>query len=184
MADHPAGYRKGCECERCERQRERARGYAKTYKHPNPTARRQYKTGKQREYEARPGKPARNKAWREANPDAVWGHSLKKAHGMRPEQWYAMWMEQGGNCYLCEQPLPDDRSKVAVDHDHNHCPSGRSCGHCRRGLTHHGCNTAIGLVGEDAALLRVIADNLERAKELTRALLVVAPEQGELELGV
>jgi hypothetical protein len=150
------------------------------------TRRRQYKTAKQREYEA--AKPTqskrdRDRAWRLANPDQAWAHSLKSAHGMRPEQWHAMYMEQRGQCYLCERPLPDDRSQVAVDHDHSHCGPGRSCGVCRRGLAHHACNAAIGLVLEDAKLLRVIAANLERAAAVTQALIMSAPQQGTLDLG-
>jgi Recombination endonuclease VII len=171
--------------------REKRIAAAKAWQAANPekvkATRKRYRgraTELQREYDAKPGarqsKQERDRAWRQANPDAAWGHSLKKAHAMRPEQWYAMWMEQGGNCYLCLRPLPDDRAKVAVDHDHEHCPEGRSCAICRRGLTHHGCNTGIGSFGDDPAIMRVVADNLERAKELTAALLLVAPQQDKL----
>lgn len=146
--------------------------------------RRIYKTEKQREYDARPGaaqtKRERDRAWRLANPERAWAHSLKRSHGMHPDQWHAMFMEQRGLCYLCERPLPGDRAKVAVDHDHSHCPPLRSCGICRRGLTHHQCNSSIGLLGDDPAMLRLIADNLERAKELTAALIMAAPIQDEL----
>jgi Recombination endonuclease VII len=191
MADHPPGYVKGCSCERCERQRQRSREYAKTYKHPDPQKRRKYQTVKQREYATTPkgkrviqAKAERDRLWREANPDAVWAHSLKANHGIRPEQWHAMWVEQDGKCYLCERSLPDDRAKVAVDHDHQHCPQNRSCRYCRRGLAHHGCNTAIGLVGEDSALLRLIADNLDRAKVLMAESMTAVPIQDQLTLGI
>lgn len=99
---------------------------------------------------------------------------------MTPDQWLAMLMEQGGNCYLCEQPLPDDRGKVVIDHDHRHCLDGYSCGRCRRGLAHHACNTAIGLLAENPELMRTVAGNLERAREITQALLLTAPVQGAL----
>lgn len=164
----------------------RNRAYQASLTDEQRARQRKYKTKKQAEYDSAPrvrqSKAARNRAWALANPEAVWAHSLKKAHGMRPEQWHAMWMEQKGCCYLCEKPLPDNRAKVMVDHDHGHCPPNRSCGTCRRGLTHHGCNTAIGLVGEDAEMLRTIARNLERAKELTQALVLSAPVQAALDL--
>lgn len=150
-------------------------------------AHRKQKTAKQAEYDKRPGiaqtKSARDKAWRAANPDRVWGHSLRSNHDMTPEQWFAMLMEQGGNCYLCGKPLPDDRAKVAIDHDHGHCGPDRSCGKCRRGLAHHACNTGIGLFMDDPELLRVVADNLERVKEITAAVLLTAPVQETLFAG-
>jgi len=49
---HGGGYVKGCQCERCEAERQRSRAYSKTYEHPDPTSRRQYKTEKQRAYDA------------------------------------------------------------------------------------------------------------------------------------
>lgn len=150
-------------------------------------ARRRYKTDKQAGYDASPAgqarltaKGARDKAWRETNPDQVWAHSLKAAHGMTPGQWQAMLDGQAGLCYLCQRPLPADRSKVAVDHDHQHCRPGRSCGHCRRGLAHPACNSAIGQLLDDPDLLRTVAANLERAKEVTAARLRAAPAQDDL----
>ncbi len=120
------------------------------------------------------------KQWRIQNPDAAWAREIKKSHGLLPEQWFAMWDEQDGRCYLCEEPLPTDRSKVFIDHDHRHCPSGKSCGFCRRGLAHPGCNSAIGHAGDSPARLRLLADNLERAQAITAALIMSAPEQGVL----
>jgi hypothetical protein len=42
------------------------------------------------------------------------------------------------------------------------------------------CNAGIGLVGEDVDVLRTIARNLERARELTQALILSAAMQDEL----
>jgi Recombination endonuclease VII len=147
-------------------------------------AHRDKKTAKQREYNARPGhqqtRIAQNRAWRLANPDRAWAHSLKCNHGMTPEQWFAMWLEQDGRCYLCQQSLPEDRARVAIDHDHRCCELGRSCGRCRRGLAHSACNSAIGLFLEDPALMRIVADNLERALHRTASVLARTPVQGSL----
>lgn len=46
---HGSGYVKGCQCERCEAARARAR----EYRHPDPQRRRAYRTAKQREYDAK-----------------------------------------------------------------------------------------------------------------------------------
>ena len=105
---------------------------------------------------------------------------LKFWHGMRPEQWHAMWEEQDGKCYLGGHPLPSDVRKVVIDHDHSCCPPKRSCRFCRRGLACHKCNTAIGLFNDDPAVLRLVADRLEHAQALTNALLLTKPEQGDL----
>lgn len=100
-------------------------------------------------------------------------HSRKKwmqRHGGLDE-WERMFAEQGGMCYLCEQPLPENRSLIHVDHDHECCPGGRgtrSCWYCRRGLTHMACNQIWGLARENPDLLMVVAENGERASEKTR----------------
>jgi hypothetical protein len=113
------------------------------------------------------------RAWRAANPARVQGYQqdrkarggeLRYAHGMRLEDWWAMWAAQRGRCYLCGESLPADRRLVAIDHDHGCCPPNRSCARCRRGLAHVKCNTLIGQAGDDPARLRLIARNLARAQ--------------------
>lgn len=125
--------------------------------------------------------------WKALNPDGLWLQWLKKAHDMRGEDWLAMWDSQRGLCYLCEQPLPEDRSKIAVDHAHAHCGKKRSCRYCRRGLAHHWCNMMIGMLGEDLALMRYmcaerIIENFERAQIAVLERVACAPAQGMLDL--
>lgn len=93
-------------------------------------------------------------AWKASHPDGLWEQWLKKSHRIRPDQWLALRDEQNGLCYLCELPLPDDRSKIHIDHYHACCGKKRSCKNCRRGLAHDYCNLLLGLVGEDPAALR------------------------------
>jgi hypothetical protein len=96
-------------------------------------------------------------------------------------EWARMYDEQQGLCYLCLRPLPDDRSKVHVDHDHSCCDPGprgrrtRSCQYCRRGLTHERCNQIWGLAAEDPELLRVMASQGERVGEETRQRIAAKP---------
>lgn len=104
---------------------------------------------------------------------------------MTPDQWQALWDQQNGNCYLCARPLPENRSKVVIDHDHACCKSGPatqsySCSYCRRGLACGKCNSLIGYADEDAQRLRLIADNLERAQARTRVAIAAKPKQCEL----
>jgi hypothetical protein len=120
--------------------------------------------------------------WKARNPDGLWAQWLKKTHGMEPAQWWAMWEEQDGKCYICDIPLPEDRSNVSIDHDHSCCGDRNSCRYCRRGLTHQRCNTWIGMLGEDIALMRRALDNFERARAQTQALIMSKPEQPELPL--
>ena len=96
-------------------------------------------------------------------------------HGLRPEDWAAMWDAQAGLCYLCSEPLI---AEVAViDHDHSCCPEERSCRICRRGLAHPNCNSAIGLSGDDPAKLRAMADALEAAQLKVEGRKAIAYEQ-------
>ena len=88
----------------------------------------------------------------------------RRTHGLRPEDWLALWDSQQGRCYLCGEPLPDDHRTV-LDHDHRCCPRNRSCPRCQRGLVHDWCNRLIGLAEDDPAKLHLIADRLEKAQE-------------------
>jgi hypothetical protein len=124
----------------------------------------------------------RYQRWREENPlppktpapPRQKRQRVRTQHG-GPSEWARMYAGQDGLCYLCLRPLPDDRSKVHVDHDHSCCdpgPRGRntdSCQYCRRGLTHERCNQIWGLARENPELLRAIAGNGERVAAETRA---------------
>jgi hypothetical protein len=97
----------------------------------------------------------------EAGQAAHWRIQLRTKYGITPEQYDAMNEAQGGLCAICGKPethahkrLPGVR-KLAVDHCHN---TGKV-----RGLLCAICNRAIGLLGDDASLLRRAAEYLERA---------------------
>ena len=82
-------------------------------------------------------------------------------HGLRPEDWAALWDAQDGRCYLCGKEMAPEQ--VHIDHDHRCCPKDHSCIYCRRGLAHASCNQLIGFADDDPDRLRSIADNLEVA---------------------
>jgi hypothetical protein len=98
-----------------------------------------------------------------ANRDNRRMSTLRRTHADFDLTWAAMWETQQGCCYLCK--LPMDAAETVMEHWHG-CPGHdpyKSCRYCQRGLAHQKCNSAIGLAGDDPAILRVIADNLERA---------------------
>lgn len=99
-------------------------------------------------------------------------------HGLRPEDWAAMWDAQAGLCYLCGEALT--ASTAVVDHDHSCCEAERSCRTCRRGLAHPNCNSAVGMANDDPVFLRRLADALEHAQAEVAARMATKPAQLEL----
>ncbi|MFD8391173.1 endonuclease domain-containing protein [Streptomyces sp. NPDC059680] len=48
---------------------------------------------------------------------------------------------QGNTCAICRRPDPGGKyGEWHVDHDHNCCPSGTTCGNCVRGILCSECN--------------------------------------------
>ena len=87
---------------------------------------------------------ALNDRWKRENPER-WAliqlRSALKKYGLTPEEYQALMITQDGKCAICG--LAHDR--LDVDHHHD---SGRI-----RGLLCRRCNTTLGLVNEDPALL-------------------------------
>jgi hypothetical protein len=163
---------------------ERRREYARNRYRDNPEVRerqrqqRQARRAQNRAYQRtwreanRPKLRAQNRARRAAVPlGERWAAWLWKNHGLRPDGWHELWL---AGCWICGEQLPDVSTAawhaIHIDHDHRCCPVGRSCLWCRRGLAHSGCNTALGLLGENPARLRRIAANLAKAQRRTGRL--------------
>jgi Recombination endonuclease VII len=115
------------------------------------------------------------RAWRAANPEKQKASertsrlrnpnaNARRNHG----DWQPWWDKQGGLCAFCNKPLPPERSKIAMDHDHACCPGQMSCAYCRRGLAHGKCNKAIGMLGDDPELITAVAVNFARLHAETR----------------
>ena len=85
--------------------------------------------------------------------------------------------DQGGMCWLCRRPLPEERHLVHVEHDHTCCGTHRSCDACRRGLAHPRCNFILALSGEDMDLLRAIIANYEQLQPIVRARIEAATDR-------
>lgn len=159
---------------------ERAQRYARDYYESNRAQRSEY----QKRHRDNPDyRAARATAEREryyGDPEyRARKSSAGRKHGGTAE-WQRMWDEQGGCCYLCGKTLEGVPKRfIHVDHDHSCCPAdakgGKSCPACRRGLAHLACNAIIGLAGDNADLLRTIADNLTAADILTKARIAAKP---------
>ena len=89
-------------------------------------------------------------------------YQLRHRYGIELEEWQAILDRQGGGCAGCLRSEAEV-GRLFVDHDHGCCPGGRSCGRCVRGLLCRACNTALGLVGEDEAVLRSMRAYVKRA---------------------
>ena len=117
----------------------------------------------------------------QANGAKVRQNVLEGNHGPHiAADWAAMWEAQQGRCYLCERDMdPDD---AHVEHWHGCAAHGpkKSCRACRRGLAHQPCNLVVGHAADDPSLLRIIADNLERANADIAARQAVMPQHTPL----
>jgi len=125
----------------------------------------------------------RQAAVRAANPEAQHAKRLRNHHGMRVEDWQAMWDSQDGLCYLCGAALvKGGTGTTVIEHDHGCCKPSYSCRYCRRGLACNNCNVIVGMANDDPDRLRRIADNLEVALRATRERLASKPHQLTLEI--
>jgi hypothetical protein len=87
---------------------------------------------------------------------------LRWRYGLTGVEFEAMWLRQSGACAVCRSPF--DASSPHVDHDHG---TGRV-----RGLLCFGCNSGIGLLGDDPERVRRALAYLDRAE---------TPEQTRIE---
>lgn len=80
-------------------------------------------------------------------------HRLMRTYGLARGQYDAMYEEQSGHCAGCEVELEEGRN-LSVDHDHS---TGAV-----RGLLCSDCNLGLGKLRDDPALLRRLAEYVER----------------------
>jgi len=81
------------------------------------------------------------------------GHAYNlKNLGLTIEKYMEIYEEQKGLCKICGNP-EFTKKRLSVDHDHRCCPGKSSCGKCIRGLLCFKCNTALGMVSDNIAIL-------------------------------
>lgn len=93
------------------------------------------------------------KQWYTRNPNYNREYNLAK-HGITQEEYNNLLCSQNYKCAICEKHESIFNIKFAIDHNHLCCPGKFSCGKCIRGLLCTGCNTALGLFGDDLPLLQ------------------------------
>lgn len=94
--------------------------------------------------------------WRKANPEKnkrAKRNSMLRKYGLDADSFDALLRSQGGRCCICATRKPAGKG-WAVDHNH---ATGRV-----RGILCSPCNAGIGLLQDDANILRSAALYLER----------------------
>ena len=109
-------------------------------------------------YRERPEVKAKRRAWHErpGNKAKRRARVLWRKYGLSPEVEAAMLTAQNGLCFTCGKPPSGKKSHacLSVDHCHKTGKVGKML--CAK------CNPVLGLVYDDPALLRNMADYLER----------------------
>jgi hypothetical protein len=93
---------------------------------------------------------AKARIYRAANKEAIAASTYRRRYNIEPDEYNAMYAAQGGLCAI------DDCGRPATVIDHCHVSLKV------RGLLCNGCNTASGMLGEDPARTRALADYQER----------------------
>lgn len=85
-------------------------------------------------------------------------YQLQRNYGLTKEQAKRAWESKPDACEVCNRPEgPGQHERLCYEHDHangNH-----------RGWTCHRCNRAMGLCGDDPAILRKLVDYLEAGSD-------------------
>ena len=134
-------------CKNCHGERVKLRKSGKPYR------------AQQREYRAanRVKINAANVEYRRRRPEIAFKTHLRRAYGITLEQYQQMVEAQGGACKCCYQPpaLVGRKARLHVDHDH--------LTKTIRGLLCHQCNVILGLAQDSSAILRKLADYIEKS---------------------
>lgn len=76
-----------------------------------------------------------------------------KRHKISEEAYQALVGLYDGKCHSCQ-----DRVGTNLDHDHGCCSKRFSCGKCVRGLLCSQCNTALGLLQDNAQKIQKLLE--------------------------
>lgn len=88
------------------------------------------------------------------NRTAAYVRHIKRKYGLEIEEFDALLASQGGGCAVCGGP--PNAKNWHIDHDHR---SGKV-----RGILCNGCNTGIGSMRDDPAIMRAAAEYIERCR--------------------
>ena len=87
----------------------------------------------------------------------------RRRHGLGREGVDALLAQQRGSCAVCGVPYADTPGqRLAIDHDHGHCPGKIGCPVCIRGLLCNRCNNLLRLASDNSGILRIAASYLDK----------------------
>ena len=90
----------------------------------------------------------------------------RRRHGLSADGIGAIRDRQDGKCAICRRPEVDEPgSRLAVDHDHAHCPGRVGCAECVRGLLCVRCNNLLRACRDDHRTLRAAIEYLAGRQE-------------------
>lgn len=92
--------------------------------------------------------------------EAKQGGKIQYRHSKRPEEWEENLKRFEGKCWLCKR-----KEASRLDHDHSCCPGQNSCVRCFRGALCPGCNTGLGLLGDNIEGLQKAIDYLQEYED-------------------
>ena len=85
-----------------------------------------------------------------------------RRHGLGKAGITAILVGQRGGCAICGVPYADiPGQRLAMDHDHAHCPGKKGCPNCIRGMLCNACNNMLRAAKDNPALLRKAANYLD-----------------------
>jgi hypothetical protein len=90
---------------------------------------------------------------------ASWVWQLRTRYKMTVQQYDEKLQQQGGGCAICGEVNASGR-RLHVDHDHECCPGGTSCGQCLRGLLCSKCNVGLGQFKDSPRLMLLAIEYL------------------------
>jgi hypothetical protein len=114
--------------------------------------------------------------WQKRNPEKVTGRNrlygpkqqaLKRLtrYAITPEEYAYFLKLHNGLCAICNKP---SNISLSIDHNHNCCPGGGSCGKCVRGLLCSPCNIMLGGAKDNTETLRTAIAYLEYYNSLRK----------------
>lgn len=93
--------------------------------------------------------------------------TLARAYNITTDSFYTMLEAQNGGCAVCgrrPEEVPGRVKRLVIDHDHQCCPAGGSCGKCVRGLLCNPCNHLLGIAADNPTRLIAAIRYLERTR--------------------
>lgn len=96
--------------------------------------------------------------------------NTRRRHGLGKAGVDAILLAQGNACGICGTPERDEPGhRLAVDHDHGHCPGKHGCVECVRGLICIRCNNLLRSARDNPVILRAAIKYLANRGVIGRA---------------